>query len=190
VKTLPLVLIVYFLCSCQKDGQPDIRSCISNSSEIETNKASTPTNYTNSDRVSLRVQIFQGIKVQRILLKASNISNLLLDVEFYRGSNTLDPDKGQLVGSAMGTAKASSSILTETWFELDHGIDLAPTSDPINDGYSVVIRFAGGITLDYGSSYGSILRSQFRTSATPSSWSSPDPANTISFGLGGEIGCD
>lgn len=154
------------------------------------NSSSTPTNYSNSDRVSLRLQVYRNIKVQRIMLKASNISNLILDVAFYRGSYVTDPDQGQLVDTAMGLAKTSSSTLTETWFELDHSIELSPTSDSLNNGYSIVIRFAGGITLDYGLSAGSIFRSHYRTSPSLTSWNSPDPTNTISFGLGGDVGCE
>jgi hypothetical protein len=190
VKILPLALIFCFFFSCQKDGEPKIQSCISDSTEIETNRTSTPTNYNNSDRISLRLSLHRSIKVKRIMLKASNISNLLLAVDFYKGSYLNNPDQGQLMGSATGVATTSNSTLTETWFEFYEPVELPETNDSINNGYSVVIRFAGGITLDFGSSSGSVLRSNYRTGAGPTSWNSPDQSNTISFGLGGDVGCD
>lgn len=188
MRIVALAFSILVLSGCLKDGETKTTKCESNLQIKEMNTASTPTSFNFFDTIGVRINIFESIVVNKVMLKGTVPAGAAIHVDFYRNSYLDMPDAGVQVGSSEGTLTSTLSN-GENWFVLWTHVQLQPTPD-LMDGLAMVVHFGSGtFSLDTGDGSGSMLRSDFRTGSS-GSWGNIDQTKMISVGFEGDVGCD
>lgn len=187
MKALLILPIFLTLCGCQKDAQTKLETCASVHQIKEVNISSSPQSYAGSDKGAVRLSYIHDSKINKIMLKASNMGFPSVRIDAYKVESNQDPDSGTHLGGTYGLAEGNPAAGSEVWFALMEPLtfDLESLA---GSSVFIVFSFSGGATLDYGSTSGSSLRSQYAKSSSDI-WGYAENSNGISFGYEGGQTC-